>query len=217
MTATIQAIETVYKGYRFRSRLEARWAVFFETLGIAWRYEEEGYKSRYGYYLPDFRLYFPKKDLWRPEDTPTDLFVEVKGNPTELSDNKDYWTDIHDWGGVLPGFADSFGSSNAGWMLLGSIPEPGQGLTHFHPIIQHSKGLWRSWFMFAPTPQYHQMISVVEDSLLANLLEIYPEDAGEKKHWLVETRSKHLPAFYSGVDRAYAAARSARFEHGENP
>lgn len=27
-----QVIETEYKGYRFRSRLEARWAVFFDTL-----------------------------------------------------------------------------------------------------------------------------------------------------------------------------------------
>ena len=26
----IKAIETYYKGYRFRSRLEARWAVFFD-------------------------------------------------------------------------------------------------------------------------------------------------------------------------------------------
>jgi hypothetical protein len=26
-----KAIETHYKGYRFRSRLEARWAVFFDT------------------------------------------------------------------------------------------------------------------------------------------------------------------------------------------
>jgi hypothetical protein len=26
-------------GYRFRSRLGARWAVFFETLDIKWHYE----------------------------------------------------------------------------------------------------------------------------------------------------------------------------------
>ena len=30
----IKAIETYYKGYRFRSRLEARWAVFFDAAGI---------------------------------------------------------------------------------------------------------------------------------------------------------------------------------------
>lgn len=30
----IKPIETHYNGYRFRSRLEARWAVFFDALGI---------------------------------------------------------------------------------------------------------------------------------------------------------------------------------------
>ena len=29
-----KAIETLYKGYRFRSRLEARWAVFFDASKI---------------------------------------------------------------------------------------------------------------------------------------------------------------------------------------
>ena len=44
----IKAIETVYKGYRFRSRLEARWAVFFDALGIHYRYELEGLNTQYG-------------------------------------------------------------------------------------------------------------------------------------------------------------------------
>lgn len=43
MLATIKAKETRYNGYRFRSRLEARWAVFFDTLGIKYEYEKEGY------------------------------------------------------------------------------------------------------------------------------------------------------------------------------
>lgn len=37
-----KAVQTEYKGYLFRSRLEARWAVFFDTLGIQWEYEPEG-------------------------------------------------------------------------------------------------------------------------------------------------------------------------------
>lgn len=53
---TIKAIETVYKGYRFRSRLEARWAVFFDALGIEWEYEKEGFESKGIRYLPDFWL-----------------------------------------------------------------------------------------------------------------------------------------------------------------
>lgn len=47
-------IETEYQGYRFRSRLEARWAVFFQNLGLHWRYEIEGFYLPSGPYLPDF-------------------------------------------------------------------------------------------------------------------------------------------------------------------
>jgi hypothetical protein len=39
----IKLIETLYRGYRFRSRLEARWAVFFDVAGVAWQYEPEGF------------------------------------------------------------------------------------------------------------------------------------------------------------------------------
>ena len=52
----IKAIETVYNGYRFRSRLEARWAVFFDALGLEYEYEPEGFSLGAGGYLPDFRL-----------------------------------------------------------------------------------------------------------------------------------------------------------------
>lgn len=56
----IKAIETQYKGYRFRSRLEARWAVFFEKLGLKWEYEPEGFEVDGGVmYLPDFRVVMP--------------------------------------------------------------------------------------------------------------------------------------------------------------
>lgn len=66
--ATITPIETLYAGCRFRSRLEARWAVFFDSLNIKWEYEPQGYtvgKDKQPY-LPDFRL---------PE---LDAFVDVK-------------------------------------------------------------------------------------------------------------------------------------------
>lgn len=49
-------IQTMYKGHRFRSRLEARWAVFFDAYGIEWEYEKEGYELPSGWYLPDFWL-----------------------------------------------------------------------------------------------------------------------------------------------------------------
>lgn len=57
MQSEIKAIETFYNGYRFRSRLEARWAVFFDAAGIKYEYEPEGFKLSDGtYYLPDFYL-----------------------------------------------------------------------------------------------------------------------------------------------------------------
>ncbi|NYH13561.1 hypothetical protein [Paraburkholderia bryophila] len=56
----IKAIETKYRGYRFRSRLEARWAIFFDCMGIEWEYEVEGYDlGKSGWYLPDFRIQHP--------------------------------------------------------------------------------------------------------------------------------------------------------------
>lgn len=51
---TIKAIETSYKDNPFRSRLEARWAVFFDTLGLQWDYEPEGFDLNGLWYLPDF-------------------------------------------------------------------------------------------------------------------------------------------------------------------
>lgn len=60
---TIHAIETEYNGYRFRSRLEARWAVFFDTLGVPYDYEPEGFELGSGIrYLPDFWL--PTWNSW---------------------------------------------------------------------------------------------------------------------------------------------------------
>lgn len=59
----IKAIETEYKNYRYRSRLEARWAVYFDTLGIAYEYEKEGFEFEDGTrYLPDFWL--PVVKMW---------------------------------------------------------------------------------------------------------------------------------------------------------
>lgn len=70
---TIKAIETSYKGYRFRSRLEARWAVFFDALGASWEYEPEGFETAAGWYLPDFRLYFQN-----PKGAAVPVYVEVR-------------------------------------------------------------------------------------------------------------------------------------------
>mgnify|MGYP003350141165 CR=1 FL=1 len=60
----MQPITTIYKGYRFRSRLEARWAVFFETLGLDWAYEPEGFDLGGTQYLPDFRVTAGEITYW---------------------------------------------------------------------------------------------------------------------------------------------------------
>ena len=65
----IKPIETMYAGIKFRSRLEARWAVFFDSLRLAWEYEPEGFDLGDGVlYLPDFWL--GKMRCW----------IEIKGD-----------------------------------------------------------------------------------------------------------------------------------------
>lgn len=68
----IKPIETKYNGYRFRSRLEAKWAVFFDMIGLKYEYEVEGFEMKGIRYLPDF--YIPSLDRW----------FEIKAKP--LSD-----------------------------------------------------------------------------------------------------------------------------------
>ncbi len=76
---TIKAIETRYNGYHFRSRLEARWAIFFDALGIEWEYEKEGYGLQSGKYLPDFWL--PQVSMWaetKPFQGPEPTIAELQ-------------------------------------------------------------------------------------------------------------------------------------------
>ena len=61
-------IPTVCNGVKFRSRAEARWAMLFDTLGVEWQYEAEGFQLSTCWYLPDF---------WLPRLT---AFAEVKGS-----------------------------------------------------------------------------------------------------------------------------------------
>ncbi len=96
----IKAIETAYAGCLFRSRLEARWAVVFDHLGIRWEYEPEGLDLDGTRYLPDFCL--PGMD---------GLFVEVKAsmeNPEPLRK------------------AVLLAAHGRGVVALAGIPEPGK-------------------------------------------------------------------------------------------
>ena len=78
----LRPIETKYKGYRFRSRLEARWAVYFDALKIEWHYEPEGFDlGSAGPYLPDFwlpqvHMYAEVKPIW-PNTAELDKIIDL--------------------------------------------------------------------------------------------------------------------------------------------
>lgn len=77
----IRPIETIYRGIRFRSRLEAVWAVFFDLLGWRWVYEAQGYQDLFGEmrYLPDFLL------------ADFNVYVEIKPLGARLDDQRTLW------------------------------------------------------------------------------------------------------------------------------
>lgn len=71
----MRPIETVWHGIRFRSRLEARWAIALECLGADWEYEPDGFAFEDGTtYLPDFLLHGVALD-----GVARDVYVEAKG------------------------------------------------------------------------------------------------------------------------------------------
>jgi hypothetical protein len=89
--AMIKAIQTEYNGIKFRSRLEAKWAVFFDTAKIRYEYEPEGYETEEGgKYLPDF--YLPDFDL----------YVEVKRDTEEgIKEIVEKCEPAIQWGGAI--------------------------------------------------------------------------------------------------------------------
>jgi hypothetical protein len=243
---TIHAIETRYAGCRFRSRLEARWAVFFDTLKLRWEYEPQGYyigswctkgcaiigpdpdatgwEAMYGtgrfecgnavehrrMYLPDFRL------------TDLDLWVEVKGSK-----------DAMDWellGDAVDGFSTShlpmdeekfaavggYGSGGAAVLVLGEIPRLLSNAIPLHPMLVNQKGVNIAYTAFTP-------VGVMP--LIPNEMDLGYYDAtwgaGAGVEWLKGTPPEISGMVRRGgvikpsVRRAYEAASSARFEHGE--
>lgn len=55
----ISPIETRYRGINFRSRLEAKWAIFFDLLEWPWEYEPIDLQG----YIPDFILPFEHRSI----------------------------------------------------------------------------------------------------------------------------------------------------------
>jgi hypothetical protein len=116
----MKPIETIWKGYRFRSRTEARWAVFLDAQGIEFEYEPEGVILPSGPYLPDFRMTgFPRKMPGGFEHQ--DVWLEVKGaEPT--AEERQKCVDL---------------SSATGALVLLAVrsPEPSHQIYMFDPYL----------------------------------------------------------------------------------
>lgn len=199
---TIKAIQTRYKGYHFRSRLEARWAVFFDSIGLRWEYEQEGFEVDSGggstwRYLPDFKLL----DLG--------CWVEVKGSLDDVSDDYLYMIACAvDWGGCLPGIADSLWSSR-GLLWLGPIPQESAGVPA-HKIIQHHEGGWMVDCIFTDNGIETVDHGEYFDSSWG------PQSSNDIRGSLTKAYQNLIfpSLYYPKAYSAYADARSARFEFG---
>lgn len=69
----MRSLEAIYQKRRFRSRLEARWAMFYDSVGVEWAYEPEAIDLGKFSYQPDFWL------------KPFQAWNEIKG---EIVDDK---------------------------------------------------------------------------------------------------------------------------------
>lgn len=107
---TIKAIPTRWRGRQYRSRLEARWAVAFETLGLKFLYEPEGFE------MPDGTRYLP--DFYLPE---VKWFAEVK--PFSHNSSKAYQFVKHSNNSVLILDGDPTHRSYTGLMPCDAGPE----------------------------------------------------------------------------------------------
>jgi len=228
VTNEIKAIETKYNGYRFRSRLEARWAVFFDALGEPWEYEREGFDlGEAGYYLPDFWL--PRVTAW----------VEVKGQ--DVAPESDALRKI-------VAFAEL-----SEYPLISLVGQIGlhrcvldvHDLQRLGPVVEHiinpespsySKALERCplcWSGKATSLRMDLVEGMGSNRLLLNVI-------GECRHrWFLRLRGEgnrikveqiiippkqqediDLGLLLAGsrelYEAAVTAARSARFEHGES-
>jgi hypothetical protein len=200
----IKVIPTRYKGYRFRSRSEARFAVFLDTLGVKWEYEKEGYDlGKHGYYLPDFWL--PDVSLRSKKDG---IFVEIKGNvPTEKEQSK------------CLALAKMTGCDV---VLFVGLPSTQHGVSDYEStdnLSGYQFGSDGSWdinmSLFQCTNCGHIKVEYWEGNY-----EICPRcNNGCNDKSCLKDDYKIVGGCYETTDKlmkAYSAARSARFEHGES-
>lgn len=225
---TIQAIETRYAGHRFRSRLEARWAVFFDALGISWEYEPQGYVVNGTPYLPDFLVYpntdgafwleikavFPSDDelakarglaegsgipafvYWAKPEVPAPDLSHLDMDQLCGWDTDGYiWTDDHGW--------REYPTGPPAWQL-GLKPTAYRFNPSGKPAGQKSSFQWWTECNHCG----HVRIASSGQVGWCPTLDGRATDEAPDPYPNFGHRSERLLA-------AYAAARSARFEHGE--
>ena len=204
-----RAIETHYRGCRFRSRLEARWAVFFDTLGWDWEYEKQGYKigwhqDRVMPWLPDFEIVTTYGQHF---------YVEVKGDPDFFTNTE--WFHYFDYGGGPPGFPDcgwsnKYTADNKPLLILGNIPRFSDPASIFYvPLIVHYKGVKGMLGGLDAGGVYTDGHFYWDD--------LDSSDAGIKDFQVIVAEGDRPYRDTAKVADAMRAASGARFEHGERP
>jgi hypothetical protein len=194
---TITAIQTNYAGCHFRSRLEARWAVFMDYLGVPWQYEPEGFDLGDTWYLPDF--YLPTLGAW----------YEVKGSrPTEHEVD------------CIGKVAD--GTRRDAFIVWGDIPRDVGHYGHLdHGDIAGMEGFFCREGEYGPwTPWDNELGWCVCPVCRAVGIEFEARAARVHEPGSDCPHAEPSGRGHNGDDpallAAYQAARSARFEHGQS-
>lgn len=204
-TTQLKPIESYYKGYRFRSRLEARWAVFFDACGVEWEYEPEGFELGNGmYYLPDFRLRNVRTHhLWKARlET---LYVEVKGKMTE-DDARKIQSFVH-YGSKHESENDFSGEVTNPLIILGEIPKGDS-------IREIEDGIAGYSYTGAPFGDYYYNFLTVDNDYFGCMPAV-SEEGNFTLYGLESSYTCYMSR--KRTEQAYRAARQARFEHGEHP
>ena len=193
----MKVIETEYKGYKFRSRLEARWAIFFDACGVHWEYEPEGYVLPDGqYYLPDFLLHGVEG---RAEG---DLFVEVKGVMTPEDAAK-----IYQFSGFR--MEDGICSAKTPILVVAGIPD-GDTISD---ITQFCEDWGYTGFPNIKGGPYPFNFETIDGDYFV----AHPGINHNGHFELFGDDGSYLCERDDGATmRAYRKARQARFEHGES-
>lgn len=189
----MKAIETVYKGHRMRSRLEARWAVFFDLLKIKWEYEPEGFDlGTHGWYLPDFRL--PDFGCW----------VEIK--PDMILDKS------------VENKMSRFASDVAPILLFSGLPGT-LGLGYCFDLGDSSGGEYEGDVGFtwcSVTDTITLWWNEYDRQLMRGERVLCRPDWSEWRYPCWNTTHQRDGLHFSGaIGVAGASARQARFEHGQ--